>query len=115
MITKAFSVYDSKALCYGVPFFMPSVGAAVRAFADLSCDPQSLVNRHPADFVLYCIGSFDDSHGVLSVINPFEMLGIGSDFQKVVPTRDLRSNMRVSEDRPQIGKVEVENGGDHGA
>lgn len=80
MLTKVFSVYDSKSLSYGVPFFMPSVGAAVRAFSDLSNDQSSIVCKHPSDFILFHIGDFDDNKGILSSLVPPTQLGVGSDF-----------------------------------
>lgn len=87
MITKAFAVYDSKALCFGVPFFMPSVGAAVRAFGDTANDSQSQLNRHPGDFVLFQIGEFDDEKGVMRPLMPHVHLGLALDFveKKRVP------------------------------
>lgn len=94
MITKIFSVYDSKALSYGVPFFMPSTGAAVRAFSDLVQDDRSTVNHHPGDFVLYQIGNFDDNNGSLSCVDPQIHLGIGLDF--------------VSRKKPVVSGVPVE-------
>lgn len=92
MLTKAFSVYDSKAHSFGVPFFMPSVGAAVRAFSDLAQDVNSMVNRHPGDFVLYEIGGFEDSKGVLNPISPHVHLGVGSDFVSAKPISQYRNS-----------------------
>lgn len=85
MITRVFSVYDSKALAYNVPFFMPSVGAAVRAFADLSNDSNTTINKHPTDYVLYEIGTYNDENGVLTPIQPFVNLGIAADFVVRIP------------------------------
>ena len=50
---KCFSVFDTKANVFGVPFFALTVGVASRLFADLVADFQSTVNRYPADFALY--------------------------------------------------------------
>lgn len=80
MITKAFSIYDSKALHFGVPFFMSSVGGAVRAFSDLCNDPQTMISRHPGDYVLYELGSFDDAVGKMVSLSPHMFLGMGSEF-----------------------------------
>lgn len=80
MILKAFAIYDSKALCYGVPFFMASVGSAVRAFGDLANDRQSTVSKHPSDYVLYGIGEYDDNTGLMAHSVPYQNLGIGADF-----------------------------------
>lgn len=80
MITKMFSVYDSKAKAFGVPFAMQTVGAAVRAFSDLANDNQTLVCRHPSDFILYEIGSFDDHSSELFWLSPGVHLGMAADF-----------------------------------
>lgn len=85
MIMKVFSVYDSKGLAYGVPFFMVTVGSAVRAFSDLANDTQTMASRHPSDYVLYEIGSFDDNSGVFTSIVPHIHLGIAADFVSVKP------------------------------
>lgn len=107
MILKAFSVYDSKALCYGVPFFMSSTGAAVRAFSDLVNDSQSTVYRHPGDFVLYQIGLFDDSVGKLEVVSPQLQLGIGLDFKVVTGSQKVMETFdRLSKDPSKMLTVE---------
>jgi len=63
MVVKIFSIYDDKAQVYSNPFFMPHVGMATRAFADLVIDGQSNISKHPSDFKLYQIGEFDDVSG----------------------------------------------------
>lgn len=84
MKLKMYSVYDSKALVYGQPMFISAVGSALRSFADLCNDPQSLVCKHPTDFVLFEIGEYDDSTGVVTPTMPFVNLGMASDFKRVV-------------------------------
>lgn len=84
MKLRMYSVYDSKALVYGQPMFISSVGSAIRAFTDLCNDPQSIVCKHPTDFVLYEVGEYDDSTGVVFAKSPFVNLGLASDFKKVV-------------------------------
>lgn len=81
MITKAYSVYDSKALMFNTPFFMATPGMALRAFSDLSNDPQSMISRHPEDYVLYEIGVFDDTKGELIPHSPLVQLGIASQYK----------------------------------
>ena len=55
-----FSVYDSKASAYMQPIFMQSLGTAIRAFEDTMEDPNHQFKKHPEDFTLFHIGSFDD-------------------------------------------------------
>lgn len=82
MITKAFSVYDSKAEMFHVPFFMNTTAAGMRAFEQLINDPNSMPAKYPGDFVLYEIGEFDDSSGTVSAYPTQKHLGIGSQFVK---------------------------------
>lgn len=65
MLTNAYTLYDNKSLTYSPPFFAVAHGAAARLVADLASDLQTSVGRHPADYVLFCIGVFDDASGRL--------------------------------------------------
>lgn len=72
MISRVYSVYDVKALSYAPPFICAADGVAVRMFKELVDDSNSIVGRHPADFRLYCIATFDDQRGLLVGILPPE-------------------------------------------
>lgn len=58
-----FSIYDEKAKTFSKPFFMPSMGLALRALNDIVDDPQTSLAKYPQDFKLYNLGSFDDNKG----------------------------------------------------
>lgn len=72
MIVKAYSVHDFKSLTYSPPFYAAQDGAAVRIISDAARDPNSQLGRHPRDFVLYCVGSYDDASGVFTPIAPLK-------------------------------------------
>lgn len=57
------AVYDTKAQAYGTPNFVVSLGIAIRSFADEvnRPDANNVLYRHPDDFVLYHLGSYDDT------------------------------------------------------
>jgi hypothetical protein len=63
MQSKAFSLLDIKAGFYSPLFFMQHAAQAVRAAAELGSDPQTTVGRHPADYQLVELGTFDDQTG----------------------------------------------------
>lgn len=81
MQLKIFSVLDTKANAFLPPFFFTTTGQAVRAFKDLSNDPQSFVSRHPGDYRLMFIGFFDDQVGLVTPLETVEPLGYGSDYK----------------------------------
>lgn len=82
MKLKAFSIHDDKSGAFMAPFFFPAVGQAVRAFADAANDDSSMIGKHPGDFVLWCLGIFDDSSGGFESIEP-ERLGSASEYKEV--------------------------------
>lgn len=104
MITKMFCIYDSKALNFGVPFFMPSVGAAVRIFSDVANDSQSTIHRHPSDYILFHVADFDDSDASVRAVVPMVQLGIGSDFvfKQSAPADFVIDSKKIAEIIPPV-------------
>lgn len=82
MISKIFSVYDSKAEAYMQPFFMAAKGAAIRAFSDLVNDPQHTFGKHPADYTLFELGSYEDCTSEFKIHPTPCSLGVGVEFVK---------------------------------
>lgn len=55
-----FSVYDTKAEAYLIPFFLPEIAQAERMFGDTCNDTEHLFYLHPEDFTLFVLGTFDE-------------------------------------------------------
>ncbi|QCQ84817.1 nonstructural protein [Blackfly microvirus SF02] len=72
MLSRLYSVYDSKALAYSPPFMAGTDGLAVRMLTELVSDNITNIGRHPSDFRLYCVGMFDDQSGGLAPLAPAE-------------------------------------------
>lgn len=70
MILRAYSLLDVKALQYNPPFFQTTDAVAIRALRDLVNDLNTTVGRHPSDFKLYCIGTYDDATGHFEPLQP---------------------------------------------
>ena len=62
MKMEIYSVFDEASKAFGTPFFMQNNAMALRAFSDLVNDPQSSINKHPSDYKLYKIGTFNDEN-----------------------------------------------------
>lgn len=56
-----FTVYDSKVEAYLPPFYTRSIGEALRSWEEAVNDPNTAFAKHPADFTLFHIGTFEDS------------------------------------------------------
>lgn len=70
MVLNAYSIYDRKALQYHPPFFASTDGAAVRSFSDLANDGNTTIGRHPADYVLFFVGTYNDGNAELVAESP---------------------------------------------
>jgi len=69
MLQFVVSVKDRAADVFNRPFFVPHRNVAVRDFTDevnrSSSDNQ--LNKHPDDFDLYLLGTFDDNAGTFAM------------------------------------------------
>lgn len=70
MKANIYAVHDIKVNAYTAPFTNPTHGSALRAFSDHVNDPNSGANKHPEDFSLWHLGSFDDDSGEITPAKP---------------------------------------------
>lgn len=80
MILKVFAIHDHKAEAFLQPFFSNSIGNALRAFGDAVNDEKYPFYKHPEDYSVYEIGSYDDSVALLDALVPVKMLALATDF-----------------------------------
>lgn len=59
------AVRDSAMDAFMNPFCAPAIGLASRSFVDEVNNPQSPMNSHPNDYVLFEVGVFDQDTGKL--------------------------------------------------
>jgi len=76
----AFAIRDVKADAFNLPFFQTTRASAIRNFADLSSDPQSTIARHPEDFQLYEIGSYDSGNAYFTSLELPILLASATEF-----------------------------------
>ena len=57
------SVRDRAVDSYNRPFYVPTLGAAIRSFTDEVNRKESEMQAHPEDYDLYEMGTFDDQTG----------------------------------------------------
>lgn len=73
-------VRDRAADVFGTPYFVVSLGAAIRSFGDEinRGGEQNMLARHPEDFDLYVLGCYDDATASFTVGVP-RQLSVGKD------------------------------------
>lgn len=78
MLYKLFTIRDSAANVYGVPFFVAHAGQAMRMFSDECKGDKSVMGTHPEDFELFHIGEYNDENASFEVEIPRSIMR-GSD------------------------------------
>lgn len=76
MLKVIVALRDSAARVYGLPFVVQATAHAVRSLRDEvnSKEATSDVARHPEDFELYELATFDEDTGIVSVVEPVRMV-----------------------------------------
>ena len=80
MISNIYCVYDEKAGAYLQPWFLPTDGMALRAFADCVNDGDHNFGRHPHDYSLFRVGEFDDATARIVSPEILKSMGNGVEF-----------------------------------
>lgn len=80
MIMIVVAVRDRVANVFGQPHYVLSVGGAIRAFGDEinRQAPDNQFSKHPMDYDLFQLGTFDDHDGSFACGTP-KQLAIGKD------------------------------------
>lgn len=73
------AIHDSALAAYIQPFFVPTVGLAVRHFQDEVKRPDCPMHGHRSDFILFEVASFDSETGMFENLSSPRQLIRGSD------------------------------------
>lgn len=79
MKINMYTVFDSAVKAFVQPFFQITDGAAVRLFQDQVNNSDSNISKHPDQFTLFRVGSYDDSSALLIPETPVS-LGNGTQY-----------------------------------
>lgn len=73
------SVHDTALDAFSRPFYTPTIGAAIRSFQDeVNRDsPDNPLNKHPEDFNLFQLGTWDDNNGKHENLETPKQISIG--------------------------------------
>lgn len=58
-----YAIFDKAIGAYMRPFVMQADGQAIRMFHDECVNADSPLSKHPEDYTLFRLGSFDDNEG----------------------------------------------------
>jgi len=80
-ILKVYSVHDSAAEAFMVPFYMQTDKQAQRAFGNSINDANHQFSNNPEDYTLFFVGHFNDQDGRFEPADP-RSIGNGIQFKE---------------------------------
>lgn len=92
-----YSVYDSKAKLFIIPFFLHNDDLAIRIFKECANSDQHMFGKHPADFVLYKVGTFDDNTAKIEYQPVIEQVALALELVENKQQQPLFDNMEVKQ------------------
>lgn len=81
MIHLIYTIYDSKAQTYTLPFYMTTDAMAKRQFSNWANDPNHTFGKNPEDYTLFAAGQYDDETGTITQ-DHISSIGIALQFLK---------------------------------
>lgn len=64
------AVRDAKLDAFSRPMFVPTLGVALRSFTDEVNRKESELHKHPEDYAMYHLGTFDEDWGKFESLVP---------------------------------------------
>lgn len=95
MLSKIYTVFDSKAQAYLQPFYSPNDAVALRNFQTAATDENHHFNKHAADYTLFLIGEYDDTSASITMLPSAKNLGCALTF---------KASTRVTQISPAVEK-----------
>ena len=74
MKTGIYTIYDRKAGIYQFPYQFHNDAVALRACQDLVNQGDSQIAKHPADYIMFKLGEYDDNEGVFVQLSTKEII-----------------------------------------
>lgn len=73
MNLRGYSLLDVKTGVYSIPWFFNHDEVALRAVLEIATDLKTTVGKYPEDYVLLCVGEYDDGTGELRALVPRQL------------------------------------------
>lgn len=70
---RIYSVYDTAAAIYQRPFVAQTDGEVTRSFSDIATSADHEIGKHPEDYTLFCLGTFNDGTGDIMPLPPVKI------------------------------------------
>lgn len=78
---QIFTIFDSKAQAYLIPFFEKTNALAIRAFTSAVNDSTHQFSTYPEDYTLFHLGEYDEDTAELTTLPSPQSLGVAIEYK----------------------------------
>jgi hypothetical protein len=96
MKLELYTIYDSKEEIYYQPFFLLNDAVALRQFGDMANEETSKISKHPGDYTLWHLGSYEDSSATLKPLKTKKCLAHANEHVYYDSSADLNKATQQS-------------------
>lgn len=76
MVTELYSIFDRATLVHNKPFHQHSEKEAIRTCTQIVNDPSQQPSHNPEDYILFFVGTYDDSNAEIVSVPPRKICGL---------------------------------------
>lgn len=110
--TRIYAIYDVKTGHYGPVMTFVNDGTAIRSFQEMltSQDPNSLLSLYPSDYILFCLGLYDQETGKIECCPaPMNILSGSEAFVRAcVEANDRRKRQEALQGKVAADEIETD-------
>jgi len=99
MKMTVYACYDEKAKAFGPPWYLLTVGTALRNLNDM-VNGNTAIAKHPEDYTLYEIGEYDDNTGEHINTNPHKFIAKATEYVQRKPASVIEN---ITEQIQKVG------------
>ena len=82
MIIGVYAIRDAQTEAFSQPMFFVTRGVAIRSFSEECESTTSALNKHPQDYAMFQIGTYDDNSGALVSLPQPQQIALAMDLKK---------------------------------
>lgn len=90
MLFGVFAIYDSGISTWLTPLYFRNKGEAIRWWAEVCNNPEAKISKHPADYTLFEVGTWNDDNNSFNLLAAPVKLGLALEFVKTIPAEGAR-------------------------
>lgn len=101
MLLGVFAIYDSGISTWMTPLYFRNKGEALRWWQEVCNNPEAKISKHPADYTLFELGTWNDDNNEFNLFKAPVKLGLALEYVKTIPAEGVKGLGNISQERSE--------------